>query len=85
MESGCEMTNAQTFETNKAYMQNPSQHAIRTLSSKIMISATTSIKFLFLMQIFLANADQWHSGLQLAQVHARIHRRRDSDRNVSQL
>jgi hypothetical protein len=52
MESGCEITNAQTFEPTK-HMQNPSPNAIPTLSSYIMISATTSIEFQFLMQIFL--------------------------------
>jgi len=35
------------------HMQNPSPNAIRTLSSFIMISATTSIQFQFLMQFFI--------------------------------
>ncbi len=84
MESGCEMTNAETFETNKAYAKskpkcNPNIELIHHDFCNNFHSIPISHAI-----FFLADADQWHSGLQYAQVHAWIHRRTNPDRNVSQ-
>jgi hypothetical protein len=66
------MTNAETFETNKGYAKSKPKcnlnielidHDFCNNFHSIPISDAN----------FFADADQWHSGLQYAQVHARIH------------